>query len=95
MAEKAREEGERESAVNFWSPWLAEVFCWGICERKLVEREKSFGQEIQREDKKQIEWMRSSYFIIEREKKLNKIMPKNYSTFVCTEPFLEHHCTPS
>ena len=25
LAEKAREEGERESAINFWSPWLAEV----------------------------------------------------------------------
>ena len=26
---------------------------------------------------------------------MNKIMPKNYSTFVHTEPFVEHHCTPA
>ena len=46
------EKREKKNVLSiFGARGQQRCFVKGICERKLVEREKSFGQEIQGEDK--------------------------------------------
>ena len=83
MAEKARKEGERESGVVLLREFLRGNW--------LRESNPSV-EERHREEEEQRMRGKVRYFIIERERGLNKIMPKNYSTFFRTVLFVELHC---
>ena len=89
------EKREKEKVLSILEP----VVSRGVLLSKFVRenwlRERNLSVKRDREKTKSRLNEREEAILLSKErKKLNKIMPKNYSTFVHTEPFVEHHCIP-